>query len=91
MSRSVMLILMESRQECAEKVQKTLTAWGCLIKTRLGLHDGVLDNCTNTGLLFLELVGEKEKHLELARKLNHLKGVHAKFIELSLDDKIEIT
>lgn len=87
MKKDVLLILTDSRQENAEKVQKILTAWGCLIKTRLGIHDGVLENCSQSGLIFLELVGDKEKHDELTRKLNLLKGVNAKLVELAISDE----
>jgi hypothetical protein len=48
-----------TRNETAEKVQKILTGLGCYIKTCLGIHDGVLDHCTDTGLVFIELVGER--------------------------------
>lgn len=84
MERNVLLIYLSTRQETAETVQKILTAWGCFIKTRLGIHDGVLDKCTDTGLVFIELVGEREKHLELERKLNLVKGVDAKLVTMSL-------
>jgi len=85
MERNVLLIYMSTRQETAEKVQKILTAWGCYVKTRLGIHDGVLDKCTDTGLVFLELVGESEKHQEVERKLNLIKGVNAQLITLKIE------
>ncbi len=86
MKRDVMLILVNSRKESATKVQQILTAWGCYIKTRLGLHQGTLDECSESGLLFLELVGDKEKHEELSRKLNLVEGVSAKLVQLSIDE-----
>lgn len=86
MNKNILLILMDKRQQQAEKVQKTLTAWGCIIKTRLGLHTGVLDECSDSGLIFVELVGDKEKHEELTHKLDMLPGVSAKLVELSLGD-----
>ncbi len=79
-----MLIYLDNRNDTAEKVQKILTGWGCLIKTRLGIHDGVLDDCSPTGLVFLELVGETEKHKELEHKLNLIKQVDARLIELEI-------
>ncbi len=85
MERNVLLIYLSTRQETAEKVQKILTGWGCYIKTRLGIHDNVLDNCTDTGLVFIELVGEAEKHTEIERKLNLIKGVDARLISMHLD------
>ena len=84
MRRHIMIILVEKRKETANRVQKTLTGWGCLIKTRLGLHEGVLDGCTNTGLIMLELVGDVKKHKELKRKLELLPGVGVKLVTVSL-------
>lgn len=86
MERNVLLILVNTRQEAALKVQQILTSWGCFIKTRLGLHNGTLDDCSESGLIFLELTGSNEKHQELQRKLNLVKGVEAKLINLALPD-----
>lgn len=84
--KTVMAIMVANRKDTAEKVQKLLTGWGCLIKMRLGLHDQVLENCSDEGLIILELVGESEKHEELMRKLNVLNGVQAKMMSLSLSE-----
>lgn len=84
MKKSVLLILIGKRKDAAVNVQKVLTGWGCIIKTRLGIHDGVLDNCSEEGLLILELVGSDEQHEELSRKLNVLDEVSAKLVELSI-------
>ena len=66
------------------KVQQILTAWGCNIKTRLGIHDGVLDNCSDTGLLILELVGKQKDNKEIARKVALIPGVTSQLVELSI-------
>ena len=55
-----------------------------MIKTRLGIHDGVLDECSDAGLLVLEIVGDEKKHNEMARKLNLVKGVSTKFVKLKV-------
>jgi hypothetical protein len=85
MNRTILMILIDKRKEAAVTAQKILTEWGCLIKTRLGLHDGVLDNCSNSGLIICEMVGEKDKITEMTRKLNLLDGVTAKLTDLSLE------
>ena len=85
MTKTVLLILIGKRRDEAVKVQQILTAWGCIIKTRLGIHDGVLENCTDEGLLILELHGSDEQKQELARKVEVLDGVHSKLVELSVD------
>ena len=84
MQKDYMIILVNTRKEEAVTVQKILTEWGCYIRTRLGLHNGVLDDCTQNGTLFLELVGDNAKHVEMERKLNLLKGVSAKIIDMKV-------
>ena len=84
MARTVLLMLINNRKDSAEMVQKILTGWGCFIKTRLGIHDGVMENCSESGLIFLELTGDLEKNQELARKLNLLKGVDAQLVQLKV-------
>ncbi len=86
MQKSVLIILIGQRKEEAVKVQQILTGWGCIIKTRLGIHDGVLPECSNTGLVILELVGTEEQKDELTRKLNVLPGISAKLVHLSVDE-----
>lgn len=83
MQKRFMIITIDIRKKEAVTVQKILTEWGCFIKTRLGLHEDVLENCSEIGTVFLELVGDIEKHEELNRKLNLLKGVHSKLIDMS--------
>ena len=86
MKRDLLLVLVNTRKEKASTVQKILTGWGCIIKTRLGIHDGVLDDCTDTGLIILELAGDKDKNKELAHKLDILPGVNARLVELSVEE-----
>lgn len=85
MKRRVMLILIGQRKESAQKVQKILSGWGCYIRTRLGLHDDVLDNCTESGLIFLQLRGEVTKLEEMERKLNLIDGVDAQMVVLNAE------
>jgi hypothetical protein len=86
LAKSVLLILIGNRKESAVNVQKVLTAWGCNIKTRLGIHDGVLENCSDEGLLMLEIVGSEEDNRELARKVALIKGVDSKLVELEIEE-----
>lgn len=86
MKKTILLILIGKREKEAVKVQQILTAWGCIIKTRLGIHDGVLDNCSDEGLLICELYGTDEQKQELARKLEVLPGVNSKLVELAIEE-----
>jgi len=82
--KTILLILVGQRKQAAVQVLKVLTGWGCMIKTRLGIHDGVMDNCSDQGLLILELAGERKKMDELARKVSLVKGVSSKLIDLRI-------
>ena len=84
MKKSILIILIGNRKDSAVKVQQILTGWGCTIKTRLGLHEGVLDNCSDSGLLILEICGTDEQNHELARKISVLPGVSSKLVELEV-------
>ena len=85
MAKTLLIILVGKRKDTAVKVQQILTAWGCIIKTRLGIHDGILDNCSDEGLLILELYGTEEQKNELARKVEVLAGVSSQMVNLSLE------
>ena len=85
MKKSILLVLIGRRKEDAVKVQQILTGWGCIIKTRLGIHDGVLENCSDEGLLILELHGTEEQKSELARKVAVIPGVSSKLVDLTVD------
>ena len=82
--KTILLILVGHRKKAAVQVQKVLTGWGCIIKTRLGIHDGVMENCSDQGLLILELAGEREKMDELARKISLINGVSSKLVDLKV-------
>jgi hypothetical protein len=85
MEKTILLILIGNRKDSAVKVQQVLTAWGCLIKTRLGIHDGILDNCSDQGLLILELYGTKEQKDEMSRKIAVIPGVSSKLVDLEIN------
>lgn len=82
--RNIVAMIVENRADTADKVQTILTGWGCMIRTRLGLHDGVLDKCSPSGLIILEMVGECDRIDECVRKLNLLDGVEAQRVTLRL-------
>jgi len=71
----VLGIHIQDRVKKAPEIQKLLTDYGCNIKTRIGLHE-VTDNfCSGTGVILLEMVGDKNKANELAAKLNSYDGI----------------
>lgn len=55
---TIMAIVQENRTETAVKVQNVLTKYGCFIRVRLGLNDSAADNCSNRGMILLQLCGD---------------------------------
>ena len=84
MGRQLMIVLVDARRKQAPAVQEILTGWGCSIKTRIGIHDGVLDKCSDNGLIILELVGDEAKQKELAKRLNVLPGVKTRTVDITI-------
>ncbi len=82
MKKAILIVQLNTRTVSAVNVQKILTQYGCIIKTRLGIHDGVLNVCSDHGLVILEIVGSKKENNGLAKKLGALKGIKVKLVEL---------
>ncbi|OEU73940.1 MAG: hypothetical protein BA869_07730 [Desulfuromonadales bacterium C00003107] len=76
----IMGIHVDDRIKKATAIQEQLTAYGCHIKTRLGLHEVDGNFCAGYGLILLELVGGQKEADELAAKLNALEGVEVKLM-----------
>lgn len=83
MGKTILIVLMHKRRASAPAVQRILTDHGCIIKTRLGIHDGVLDKCSDEGLIILELAGDRAEVKELETKLNAQDGVKTKLVEIA--------
>jgi hypothetical protein len=81
----IITILVGKRKESALKVQEVLTEFGCIIVTRIGFHETV-DACNDCGLIILQVKGEKKDVNLMVKKLNKIKQVKAKTLELSFDD-----
>lgn len=59
----------------AGDVQKVLTDHGCLIRTRIGLHEVSQGVCAPNGLIVLELLDDEAKASELKSALEAIDGV----------------
>lgn len=78
----IIAMRVQQRTQTAAAVQETLTSYGCLIKTRLGLHDVGDGYCANDGIVILQVCGKKEEIDEMLAALLKLEGVSAKMIDL---------
>jgi len=76
-------VRMDNRIDNAVKFQEVLTKNGCMLKTRLGLHDIRNDDCANDGIIVLQPYGSKEDVEALVNELNSLEGIMARYIDLN--------
>lgn len=80
MDITIMAISINPRNEYAPKVQEILTKNGCIIKTRLGLHNLEGDSCSRKGLILLELCSKNNDVEELQKELTQIEGVNVKIM-----------
>lgn len=68
--KTIIGVKLDNRAEDAAEFQRIITDFGCGIKTRIGLHDTFENNCTNTGLVILEVIDDSAETLffELSKK-----------------------
>ena len=79
---SIMAIVQENRVETAVKVQDVLTKYGCNILVRLGIHDSNVGECTNSGMILLQLSGEDVIFSSLQAELREISKVKVKYMTL---------
>ncbi|HOB21932.1 MAG: hypothetical protein GX766_08090 [Firmicutes bacterium] len=82
---STMVIALGNRIENATQLQSILTKYGCQIKARLGLHEGTGDQCTNYGIIFLQLAGKEDDFKALEEEINKLPQAKARLVQIELD------
>lgn len=80
---TIMAIKISPRTSAAPKVQEILTRYGCIIHTRLGLHEATENTCSTSGLILLNLMPTaKEEIAKLDAELNAIEDVTAKLLNL---------
>ena len=74
---NVMTLLVNNRSKNSTTLQSVLTDSGCIINTRLGLHEAG-NVCSEEGLIILQLTGSDTDIQNLEKNLNKIDGVVAK-------------
>jgi hypothetical protein len=67
-------LLIEKDHDLVIAVQKLLTSYGCVIRSRLGVNEIFFGKAA--GLIILEIFGDKEQTLLLEKELRSLKNLH---------------
>jgi hypothetical protein len=79
METVVIGIAINDPQSKSTLLQETLTAFGCSIRTRLGLNNS--DDDSAKGLILLELTGDKKEQSNLLDALKKIEGIEVKKME----------
>lgn len=74
-------IRVADRTHEAETVQKLLTAYGCSVRTRLGLHVQNEITESSEGLILIELTGDTTEMDKLENELTDTAGVDVRRME----------
>ncbi|GAA0721278.1 hypothetical protein GCM10008905_11560 [Clostridium malenominatum] len=78
----IMGISIEPRNTHAPEVQEILTRHGCIIKTRIGMHETSEKDCSHKGIILLNLCGKDEDVKTLGKDLEDIQGVTVKTMEM---------
>ncbi len=75
-------IVIENRREKATIVQDVLTGYGCIIKMRIGLHEGTENECSNEGFIILNLSDNQDEINRLIMDLSNIDGVRVRNVKI---------
>lgn len=73
-------IKVNNRIENAVSVQKVLTDFGCVIRTRIGLHREIEGHCAPDGIILLEITND-DIAAEVAKALCDIEGTEIQHIK----------
>ncbi|MBL4931187.1 MULTISPECIES: hypothetical protein [Clostridium] len=82
METTIMAITIDPRTAHAPQVQTVLTKHGCIITTRLGLHETSEKSCSERGLILLHINSESNEVEQLENELTEIEGVNVKSMTL---------
>ncbi|MCD8377475.1 MAG: hypothetical protein LUB59_01660 [Candidatus Gastranaerophilales bacterium] len=67
-------IKLSNRTETSTEFQNVISKYGCMIKTRIGLHSTCSAVCANYGIILLEIIDDSEI-VQLKKDLTAIEGV----------------
>ena len=82
MKTTIMALTIDPRTAHAPEVQTVLTKHGCIIKTRIGLHEVQEDSCSERGLILLHVNSDSNEVEQLEDDLKDIQGITVKCMTL---------
>lgn len=82
--KTILGIKVSDRLDEVDRMQDVLTENGCIIKTRLGLHEQEGNSCSKEGIIILELNNNTENKCEkLENSLKSIEGLEVNRMNFS--------
>lgn len=78
---NILIIKTSNRRGNVPSLQKVLTEFGCLVKTRLGLHEAG-NVCSDEGLIILHLVDDEAEVKRFEEALGELDHIKFKLVQI---------
>lgn len=78
-SHCLLAVHVTDRLKEALLVQKSLTQFGDVIRTRLGMHEVDQDRSSPNAIMILDIIGET-KARQLKKSLDSIKGIETKLV-----------
>lgn len=72
-------VLVKEPGKAGEKLQQILTAYGCVIRSRLGINNEKFKG----GVIILDLTGDENEIELLINKLNNLEGIEVHYMDFN--------
>ena len=82
METIIMALTIDPRSSHAPQAQTVLTKHGCIIKTRLGLHEVSQNSCSEEGLIILHIHSSLDEIEVLEKELLDVEGVKVKYMSI---------
>lgn len=83
MTKTIMGIRLSHRRDTASTLQDILTRYGCIINTRLGVHEASDTTCSEQGYIVLEFRnGSDAEVAAMQKELSALEGLVVRTMEL---------
>lgn len=67
-------IKLSDRISTSPVFQNIISKYGCIIKTRIGLHSNCSKTCANYGIILLEIIDDSEI-IPLKKELMNIEGI----------------
>lgn len=82
METTIMAVAIDPRSDHAPQVQTVLTKHGCIIKTRIGLHEVSKNSCSEEGVIILHIQSNLDEIKVLEKELIDVDGVKVKYMSI---------